>query len=384
VSSLYYFQVCSKEIIAMSLRATKPASLLAVTLLAAVCLSMVSRLSPAQSGAPTVVVHQGICDASAVVDLGRGRFAVADDELNLLVVYQAGQGGEAIYKTEVSKFLDVVKQPKPEKAKKQGKRVKPKNPQETKQPKVKEVDMEGAARVGDTIYWITSHGRKKSGKAAEERMQLFATTIQFSDDGLELVPTGTPYNDLLDDLLADARYANLGLQAAAEKAPKEPGGLNIEAMTDHIGGSLLIGFRSPLVRGQALVATLLNPHEVIEGEAPRFGDPKFIDLGGRGLRGMSSHEGTILIAANDPEGDDHRPQLFRWDGESTNPTPLDVVDFGDFNPEGITLLPDFQGGKLLLLSDDGVRPIGPDQCPCKDLKDHSQRQFRSMTVDWRD
>ncbi len=352
---------------------TKSLAILAMTLLSAAC-----HLPPVRAAEPTVVIHQGICDASAVVDLGHGRFAVADDELNLLVVYQADRPGPAISKADVSQFLDVVKPPK-EKKPKPGKPAKPNKP---RGPKVKEVDMEGAARVGETIYWISSHGRKKSGKEAEERMQLFATSIETDGDRLELVPKGIPYNDLLDDLLDDQRYASLGLRAAAEKAPKEPGGLNIEAMTDHTNGSLLIGFRSPLVDGKALVATLLNPHKVIEGEAPRFGEPKFLDLGGRGLRGMSSHEGTILIAANDPEGDDHRPQLFRWNGESAAPEPLNVVDFGDFNPEGITLLPDYQGGKLLLLSDDGTRPIGPDECPCKDLKDHSQREFRSMTVEF--
>ena len=346
-----------------------------------VALSLLGCREPSlESGEPVIVVHQGICDASAVVDLGQGRFAVADDELNLLLVYQAGRPGEAISKAEVSEFLDVVKPPKKKKPK-PGKANKPDKPP---QPKVKEVDMEGAARVGDTIYWITSHGRKKSGKQAAERMQLFATRIVGQGGHIELVPQGTPYNNLLEDLLADERYAQLGLEAAAEKAPKEPGGLNIEAMTDLPDGTLLIGFRSPLVDGQAIVATLLNPHEIIDGEAPRFGDPKFLDLGGRGLRGMSSHEGTILIAANDPEGDDHRPQLLRWDGDSPTAELLDVVDLSDFNPEGITLLPDFKGGKLLLLSDDGTRPIGPDECPCKDLKDHTQRQFRSMTVDWRE
>ena len=48
-----------------------------------------------------VVVHRGICDASGVVDLQQGRFAVADDELNLLLVYEANGSGEAIYKTKI-------------------------------------------------------------------------------------------------------------------------------------------------------------------------------------------------------------------------------------------------------------------------------------------
>lgn len=330
---------------------------------------------------PKTTVHRGICDASGVVDLGRGRFAVADDELNKLLIFQADQPGAALYELEVSKFLDVVKPPKPKKeGRESAKADKPKKPRE---PKVLEVDIEGATRVGDTIYWISSHGRKKSGSKAAERMRLFATRIVDSGEGVELEPMGTPHDGLLEDLLRDERYARLGLAEAAEKAPKEPGGLNIEGMTDLPGGALLIGFRSPLVDGQALVATLQNPKQVMQGEEARFAAPKLVDLEGRGIRGMSSHEGQILIAANDPEGDDHRPRLVRWDGESPQTQPLDTIDFGDFNPEGVTYLPDYQGGKLLMLSDDGTRPIGPDQCPCKKLKDYSQREFRSRTIEFK-
>lgn len=338
--------------------------------------------SPTVWGAePKTTVHQGICDASGVVDLGKGRFAVADDELNKLLIFQADQPGAAIYELEVSKFLDVVKPPKQKKeGQESDKSDQPKKPRE---PKVLEVDIEAATRVGDTVYWISSHGRKKSGNKAAERMRLFATRIVESGEGVELEPMGTPHDGLLDDLLRDERYVRFGLAEAAEKAPKEPGGLNIEGMTDLPGGALLVGFRSPLIDGQALVATLLNPEQVMQGEEARFAAPKLVDLEGRGIRGMSSHEGQILIAANDPEGDDHRPRLVRWDGQNTQAQPLDTIDFGDFNPEAVTYLPDYRGGKLLLLSDDGTRPIGLDQSPCKKLKDHSQREFRSRTIEFK-
>jgi hypothetical protein len=317
-----------------------------------------------------IVEHLGICDASGVVDLEHGRFAVADDELNLLLVYEAHGTGNAIYQTEISRFLDVVKEKKKKKL------------QQRKQIKVKEVDIEGATRVGDTVYWIASHGRKASGKVATERMRFFATSIVGAADRIELLPKGIPYDGLLQDLLEDPRYARLGLVAAAEKAPKTPGGLSIEAITNTLDGALLIGFRNPVIDGHALVAPMINPEEVLEGEKAKFGEPMLVDLDGNGIRGLSSHNGDFLIAANDPEGDEHTPKLFRWDGNAPHAAPIQSLHFGDLNPEALAILPDYREGTVLVLSDDGNRPIGPDQCKCKDLKDRSRRRFRSVTFDY--
>lgn len=322
-----------------------------------------------------VFTHTGICDASGVVDLGGNEFGVADDELNLLLAYEVGESGAARESFEISKFLDVVK---PQKKKKE-KKKKSKEKKKGKKIKVKEVDIEGAARVGDYVVWIASHGRKSSGKEAKERMRLFATSIEHNQDGvLELIPKGTPYEDLLEDFLSDKRYESFGLKEASEKAPKDTGGLNIEAITDRADGSLLIGFRSPLVDGKAIVAPLLNHKAVLEEENAKFGDPILLDLGGRGVRGLASHNGEYLIVANDPEGDGHHPALFLWDGESLIPKLLSSIRFGDFNPEAVAILPDDEGGRVLMLSDDGSKEIGEDKC--KDLKDLSQRRFRSTLI----
>ncbi|MCB0311349.1 MAG: hypothetical protein KDD42_08940, partial [Bdellovibrionales bacterium] len=78
------------------------------------------------------------------------------------------------------------------------------------------------------------------------------------------------------------------------------------------------------------------------------------------------------------EGDGHRPALFLWDGRSDSPSMLTSIRFGDFNPEAVAILPDDQGGRVLMLSDDGSRQIGDSKC--KDLKDLSLRRFRSSLV----
>ena len=82
--------------------------------------------------------YRGACDGSAAVALDADHFAVADDDHNVLRVYRIGQP-DSIPSLNVDQFLEAPKK------KKNG---------------FKEADIEGAARVGDRIYWIGSHGRE--------------------------------------------------------------------------------------------------------------------------------------------------------------------------------------------------------------------------------
>src|SRR5262245_22778125 len=100
----------------------------------------------------TELLHTGLCDASAGVALDEGYFAVADDENNTLCNYRNDRSGPASTVSNVSLFLE-VKESKPES------------------------DMEGAAWLGDRIYWIASHGRNKDGKFRESRHRFFATKL---------------------------------------------------------------------------------------------------------------------------------------------------------------------------------------------------------------
>ena len=305
--------------------------------------------------------HTGICDASGVVTLDARTFAVADDELNSLLIYNLEHSGAAIASINISSHLNVIRQSK-----------------KKKKTTIKEVDIEGAARIEDAIYWIASHGRKKSGKKARERMQLFRTRITTTDTGHSLIPDGTPYTNLISDLSSDPRYKAFSLDLAASRSPKSAGGLNIEGITDSPDGALLIGFRSPLINGHALLAPLLNPKDVLSGIAPRFGEPRLLDLDGRGIRGLASHKDSYLIIANDPEGDDHRPAIYQWDGVTSNVSLNTRLSFGSFNPEAVAIYPDDQGGRILLLSDDGTRE--QHAIACKDLKNTAKKQFRSVII----
>ncbi len=131
--------------------------------------------------------------------------------------------------------------------------------------KAPETDLEAATILGDRALWLTSHGRNSQGKPQPSRLRLFATT---GGSGSPLRLIGQPYTHLLDDLLRAPALASFGLQAAAQKAPKEPGGSNIEGMTAQPDGrSVIIGFRNPVPQGKALVLPLLNPLEMLDGQS---------------------------------------------------------------------------------------------------------------------
>jgi hypothetical protein len=305
--------------------------------------------------------HTGICDASGVVAISDNEFAVADDELNRLVVYALHTSGPEQSSLELSDFLELHK-----KANK-NKDEPPKTP--------KEADLEGATRIGDVIYWISSHGRNRKGKKARGRMQFFATRIHNNGAKRVLLPYGTSYTRLLEDLVAAPQHQAFNLDLAATLPPKAPGGLNIEAVTDMPNGHLLIGFRSPTIAGKSLVIELKNPADIIAGQPALFGHPRLIKLDG-GIRAMASQGERYLIIGNELDAEAGQSSLFLWDGESAGVEKVRNLTFPDFNPEAIAVFPDEKGGQVLLLSDDGVRNV--DETRCKDIIDREQRYFRSV------
>jgi hypothetical protein len=301
-------------------------------------------------------VFTGMCDASGAVALSDRRFVVADDEDNVLRVYDVEQGGAPLGGTDVSHGLNL-----PLKNKKKPGSV----------PVAPETDIEAATRVGDRAYFMTSHGRNSSGKLKPERLRFFATTAP-EDGDIDVI--GEPYDGLLADLLAEPRLAGFELAKAAELAPKAPGGLNLEGMTERKEGGVWLGFRNPIPEGRALLVPLLNPEELITGKKARFGDPVKLDLGGLGVRSLSSHRGQYLIVAG-PFDQGATSRLFTWDG-GASAEPLDRVSLAGFNPEGF-FTPEGRA-RIMLLSDDGSVSI--DGTECKRVKDPAAKRFRGLWV----
>jgi acyl carrier protein len=329
---------------------------------------------------PREVLFSGICDASAAVALTQRLFAVADDEDSVLRIYDADRGGEPVRSVDLSETLfppDELKQGKRrnEKDKKQhesAEQAAGTAPAEGKPRRVPESDIEAAARVGDVAYWMTSHARNRAGKRKDARLLFFATTARDGNEDLRLLGRG--YAKLLEDLLADARYARFDLAAASERAPKDPGGLNLEGLGERPEGGLWIGFRNPVPDGKALLAPLLNPERIVEGERARLGDPILLELGGLGIRSLSRWRGhTLIVAGSHAEGGE--AQIFSWDGRAS-PTAVPGLDLSEFNPEGFFSPEDRD--EILLLSDDGA--VESDGQECKRLDEPSRKRFRGRWI----
>jgi len=307
---------------------------------------------PPPAPARPVVTFEGTCDASGAVELGGGRFLLGDDENNVLRVYDGHRGGGPLQTVDVSAALGLPP----------GKKQTP------------ETDIEAATAIPPLAFWLTSHGRKSSGKPDANRFRFFATRT--SEDGQHVQLEGKPYTRLLDDLLAAPQLQAYGLAAAAERAPKQDGGFNLEGMTVREDGkSFLIGFRNPRPEGKALAVTLLNPAEMVKGEPAKLGPAVLLDLGGQGIRSMSRWRSRYLIIGGSPSGNEGS-RLFVWDGKADKPTVVEGADFTGLNPEAFVSYEDEE--RILILSDDGTQVL--DGTECKRLKDSARKRFRGVWV----
>jgi uncharacterized protein DUF3616 len=316
----------------------------------------------AQSSDPATK-YRGACDGSAAVALDSNHFAVADDDHNVLRIYRIGQP-DSNPSLNVDQFLDAAKK--------------------KKKPGFKEADIEGAARIGDRIYWIGSHGRDSDGEAEPTRSRFFATRVRTDPAGPRLEPIGSQaYKTLREDMLADPKLSDLMLAKAyapgqkVGPAPESEDGFNIEGLAAAPDGRLFIGFRNPRPGKRAIVITLDNPDKVLAGEKPVFGASMRLDLGGRGIRSIEWIGNRFIIVAG-PHGkasaSDIMPPfaLFTWSGkEAAGPEVVPGITFpNDFSPEALFAIPGTEN--VMLLSDDG-------DLDCKE-KDEAQRTFRSMIL----
>lgn len=300
-----------------------------------------------QAGAQPVLTYSGPCDASAAVALDAEHFVVGDDEHNTLYIYRRGQA-QAITSLNLSKFLDSGAD--------------------------QESDIEGAAAIGQRIYWISSHGRDGKGKARPERHRFFATEV-LPGNPPALKPVGEPYTRLLHDMEESAVLKPYKLGDAARLAAEAVGGFNIEGLAATPEGTLLIGLRNPLPRQRALLIPLENPGEVITGRRARFGTPIELDLGRRGIRSIERVGESYLIAAG-PTADSGSFALFRWSGRHGDAaSPLPRIRLDDLRPEALFAIP--HTGQVQLLSDDGGVTI--HGIKCKKLPT-SRQTFRSLIV----
>ncbi|WP_412078365.1 hypothetical protein ACLF6K_31675 [Streptomyces xanthophaeus] len=311
-------------------------------------------------GAPATRYLTGSSDASAAVDVGRGHVLVADDESNVVRLYDRSRSGAPVKTWDLGPALGWKK----------------------------EADIEAAARVGDTVYWTGSLGNNKDGKYKAERNTVFTTRITGSGAATEVV-FGSAYKGLREDLTAwDAEHGNrYGFAAgtAAGQTPKQIDGFNLEGLEFAPGSTTTayLGFRAPLapaaLGGKALVVPVVNMDRVLaEGAGAVFGEPIEMDLGGLAVRDIRKNAADqyLILAGSFAADDNSDPYaLYQWDGIPGH-APKKRVDLPTADPggwEAVVNVPDLRipGARVQLITDGGAADLYGDGKEAKDL-DHPE------------
>ena len=279
---------------------------------------------------PAFLPLTGIYEPSAVQQLPDGRFLVVEDEasnpLSLLTISTTGRvASHALRPGWLQMFSDFWTLD----------------------------DLEGLAldRAGN-LYAITSHSRDADGDGKASREKL----VRFRIDG-DKVEQST----VVDGLKRALTAAHPMLAAAAKvKDVKQDGGLNIEALEISPDAQrLLIGFRSPLQDGHAIIASVENVSAVFDDEAKPKIAPRLdlLNLDGNGLRGMAwvpALAGYLLIGGPTSAADGPF-SLWFWSGEAGAPARRVTVPGLDDLAKAEGICPAIIDGveRIVIVSDDG-------------------------------
>jgi hypothetical protein len=185
---------------------------------------------------------------------------------------------------------------------------------------VEEMDLEGLAVEGDTVFVVGSHSARRKRTDPEKTHAKNLAAVMGA-------PEAQPARDVLFRFTFDAagkagEVERSGLRQFLNStepfrsfhdiAGKE-NGVDIEGLAIR-DGRLFVGFRGPVLRG--------NFTPVLRC---RFGSPiseaevRFVNLGGRGVRDLAAAEDGLLILAG-PVGDGPGSfQLYLWDGRDQVP-----------------------------------------------------------------
>jgi hypothetical protein len=285
--------------------------------------------------APAFRPLTGIYEPSAIQQLPDGRFLVVEDEKeHPLSVVTIGADGSIKTEALTAGLLQMFS------------------------PFWKLDDLEGlAADEAGFVYGITSHSRDDDGDEKKSREKL----VRFRVEGDRVVDP-----KVVDGLKHALTTRHPLLAAAAQvRDVKASGGLNVEGLEISPDQKrLLIGFRSPLRDGRALIASVENLAAVFESdEAPRIAPLlEELDLGGHGIRGLSYVPalGAYLVIGGPASREPANFDLWRWSGQPGAPAHrLAVPGLRGFEKaEGVS--PAVLDGteRIIIVSDDGNRDAG--------------------------
>ena len=313
------------------------------------------------------IYHTGVADGSTAVPVDADYMFVADDESNVIKLYNRNNSGLSIYQFDANPYLNLGGT---------------------------EVDIEGSFRSPtnpNRIYWIGSLSNSKSGEARADRNRIFATDIVGTGANATLTFVGY-YSNLRSKLITwgNNNGYNFTAKAAVGIIPKRIDGFNIEGLEiGPDGTTLYIGFRAPYVgsgTNKALICPLQNFESWFGNGSPAanpvFGSPIELNLGNHGIRSLAKNAANNYVIVAGSYAATGTFQLYSWNGQPTASPVLLNANLTNLKPEGIVEVPaDISGPFTLdLVSDLGADIIYNDGLENKEVAEPNHRKFLTSTI----
>lgn len=349
--------------------------------------------SAASERSDSTTFHTLIADASAAAEVGEDYMLIADDETNLLRLYNRNRSGASIKTFDVTSGAGGTDG--------------------------EEFDIEAASAshiYPNRIYWATSMGNNKSGKLKPYRNRVFATEI--SGTGTSTTVTVKSYTDKMRDALiswGDSYGWNFTNSAKKNMIPKDIAGFNIEGLSLRMNGEeAFIGFRAPCVpvkntaptssnRKYAILAPVKNFETMmnVNGKSsinPTFGEPVLFDFNSLGIRSIekAGTAGYLIIAGLYTGGGS--PSVYLWNGrapENSGSNPISVgsdlvkldIDLSNLvqpstdggvegHPEALMAIQDGNTITIYIICDNGSVDYYGDGNEAKALTNDQFKKFR--------
>ncbi len=173
-------------------------------------------------------------------------------------------------------------------------------------------DLEGIAKLSSQRFFVIGSHENASRGRQPLREKLLLLTRDGSD-----ITHAIMRQDLYEQL--DQHLPELTAKTKGSKR-NDSSRLNIEGLAfDRKRHRLLIGLRSPTIDKGAIIVSLNNPVEYLEGKAPNFDNGLFaIDLDRQGVRAMAydDHSDQILLVGKRESGKKKHFSLWTLDAQS--------------------------------------------------------------------
>ena len=206
-------------------------------------------------------------------------------------------------------------------------------------------DPEGITSDGSNFYIVGSQSKAKGGDQN--------TLVRFQFDAASQSVTKA-------EAIGDLRSFLVERVPELKDKKGEGGSLNIEGIAwDPAREQLLLGLRSPLINGHALVIALKfsDPKAGFSVSNLTLAEPSIVrlPLGGLGIRGFEYDDRlkSFSIIAGAPEQMDRTEfKVWEWNGEHNNPTVRERATLNrDLKPEGIARVKAGDSDFLLVVCD---------------------------------